>query len=74
MELEQIEDEKMYKPSKIAEMDLFYNSEGDKADHFYILKLIKKDKLPARDVGTGKVARYLVKGKDIKKLYQQRGS
>jgi len=74
MELEKVQDDKLYKPSKVADMEIFYNSEGDKADHFYILKLIKKGKLPSKDVSTGKVPRYLIKGADIKELFKQRSA
>lgn len=67
-----IEPDKFYKPSEIAQLGLIVNSEN-KGDKYFVLKLIRRGKLKASNYATEGNPFYRVLGKDIleyKKEYE----
>lgn len=59
-----------YYPQTIAKKSWIVNSKG-KGDYFYILKLIKKDCLRAKNFGLGKVPYYRIKGSEILRFVKE---
>lgn len=67
--MEIIED-KLYKPTDIVREGFILDTLG-KPSYHYILKLIKKGVLKARNKGTGKVPHFMVLGSEIKKYKKE---
>jgi hypothetical protein len=60
-----IEPNKMYSPRDIADNGFILNSKG-KPDYLFVLKLIRREVLPASDYTFGsRVPHYMVAGRDI---------
>jgi len=62
--IEEINPERWYRPREIAQNNWICNSKG-KGDYYLVLKLIRKNRLRARDFGLGKTPYYLVCGSEI---------
>ena len=56
-----------YKPSEIYQRGLIVNTKG-KPDYGYVLRLIKNNKLQARDMSMGKTAYYQVHITEIQRF------
>jgi len=70
-QIAKIEDNKIYTPKDILEMGVVIDT-NLKPSIFTVYRLIKSGKLKAVDLGTGSVAKYKVKGKDLKKFLCER--
>ena len=57
-----------YKPSEIADNNWISCDGKGKASYYYILKLIKNNKIKARNFGLGKTPYYRIRGSEILKF------
>jgi len=62
--IKEIDPERWYRPMEIAKAGWIRNA-GNKGDYYYVLKLIKRGRLRARDFGLGKTPYYRVLGSEI---------
>ena len=66
----EILDDELYKPMQIANNGFILNTKGKRSYH-YILSLINKGVLNARDKGTGKTVYNMVRGSEIKRYKRE---
>lgn len=59
-----IDPKRLYRPKEIAKNLFIPNSRG-KSDYHFVLRLIRRGKLPARNYGTDSYPLFQVKGEDV---------
>jgi len=62
--IKQINPERYYRPREIATLELITNSKN-KRDYFFVLRLIHKGRIRAKDRGLGETPYYIVRGSEI---------
>ena len=66
----EINPEELYRPMQIAKNQWMFGFQGKNA-YYYILKLIQKKKLRAKNLGLGKVPYFRVPGSELLRFIQK---
>ncbi|MCH7758976.1 hypothetical protein IID20_01305 [Patescibacteria group bacterium] len=69
-QLKKIDDDKMYNPQEIIDWKLVLNTQLQPS-RFTVYRLIKRGELGAVNLGTTKLPKYFVQGKDLKKFVKK---